>query len=280
MNVENKRVHFVVFGDSTNWKYAKKRLLKQIESADQNFQVTMLDESWLFKDIRFREHQGYIKDNPIGFGNWIWKPNAILTAMDSDTSSDYIVYLDAGCEVIWNEISEKRFYQYLGLVDEAGGLFFELEGFEKNFTSAILLEAFGAEQTNRRQIMATTFILGNNSQSKAFLIEWFNWMTLDHYKFLVDSEQNRLSNSDLVAHRFDQSILSLLVHKSSFNVLPDETYWSPNWSSGEKFPIWASRNRTSVSVKHSWIRKLPHRIRRRIYIYIRQKLDKRKFAEM
>jgi hypothetical protein len=46
------------------------------------------------------------------------------------------------------------------------------------------------------------------------------------------------------SHRWEQSILSLLVKQRGFTLIQDETFFAPDWELGNDFPIWAMRNRS------------------------------------
>ena len=83
---------------------------------------------------------------------------------------------------------------------------------------------------------------------------------MERYRYL---ERENLINQEgkSCTSRFDQSIFSCLAKKYEITLIPDETYFYPNWSaSGSDYPIWAMRRRNGVDVEKVRIRDLPERM--------------------
>ena len=71
-----------------------------------------------------------------------------------------------------------------------------------------------------------------------------NISTENNYHYVSDNISNLYNDHRFLEHRHDQSIFSLIAKKNNFFVIPDETYWNPDWNvSGKNYPIWATRLR-------------------------------------
>jgi hypothetical protein len=58
---------------------------------------------------------------------------------------------------------------------------------------------------------------------------------------------SELQLPNFIAHRQDQSILSVLWKGAEIPTLPDETWFAPNWgTAASQFPIWSIRNDSSI----------------------------------
>jgi hypothetical protein len=73
---------------------------------------------------------------------------------------------------------------------------------------------------------------------------WLDYCANSNYSFLLNSSGGEPRSKEFVQHRWEQSIISLIVKSEGIVPLADETYFYPNWSKGLKFPIWAMRNRS------------------------------------
>ena len=78
--------------------------------------------------------------------------------------------------------------------------------------------------------------------------EWYNLMISQNYHLIDDSPSIISNDITFVEHRHDQSCFSLLMKKYNRFVIPDETYFHPNWNNGINYPIWAIRNKTGNSI--------------------------------
>jgi hypothetical protein len=87
--------------------------------------------------------------------------------------------------------------------------------------------------------MATVVVLKKNNHSVHVVNEWFRIASIP--SMINDTTQKE--NDLYIAHRHDQSILSLLVKKYGSIKIPDETYFAPDWSRGINYPFWAVRER-------------------------------------
>jgi alpha-mannosidase len=85
--------------------------------------------------------------------------------------------------------------------------------------------------------MTTVILFKKNNHSIHLISEWYQ--TCCNYELINDKLEDE---SNLFKdHRHDQSVFSMLVHKYGSIVLPDETYFYPNWEDGKLYPFLARR---------------------------------------
>ena len=102
-------INFVTFASHDNYIEAGERLINQAN----NLQI--FDNIKLFNfdnlkddDLFWKQHKDFIKNNPRGFGYWIWKPYILMKTIEQMKDNDILLYLDAGCEI---DISEKDYFK-------------------------------------------------------------------------------------------------------------------------------------------------------------------------
>ena len=253
----------VSFGSHGKWVKAIKRLSKQVERLDKNLTFIAYDER---KIKSLKEWKGIEKltiDHPKGFGLWIWKPIIIFDVLQNNPEALGVIYLDAGCEINVNSVSKVRFHQYLDIVKKRDLLTFEMNLLEYNYTKHQTIDKIYPNlQIDSKQISATVIFVKNSNKAKIIINEWQNLLSEENNKHLIGNSIQSDSEYSLIAHRHDQSVLSLLLRKFHINPIPDETYWAPNWNNlGSSYPIWATRNHHYFSVTffpkiQSFIRKM------------------------
>lgn len=203
----------------------------------------------------FESKFDFIKKYPKGYGLWIWKPFLVREQLVSLNEGEGLLYLDAGCQFNFTTKSAvDRFEKILEQAETNSGLFFQLPSTlenkylysEKYWSKKALFDLIpGANKhMNSGQIQGGLLFLINNAKTRALLDDWIYWCERNESELLLDTQQS----NDLIEHRNDQSILSLLLKVNSFSVVPDETYWAPNWKiDGKNYPIWALRNKTGIT---------------------------------
>ena len=242
---------FVTFGSGIAWRSAIRRLEKQASRFGKSGGLIIFDESDLQSlnpsVLSFAQHY------PKGFGLWKWKPLIIQEVLRMHPDVGTVIYLDAGCELNRTKKSLRRFDDYLKIVDANGGLGFEIPHLEIDWTHPELLEHFeNIDQKN--QLAGGILFLRNNFATKKLLQEWDYWMNTCESRYLIGTSVVENFPKNYKEHRYDQSIISLLWHKHKLPTLADETFWGPQWrKKGRGYPIWATRNRLSVSYRHNRI---------------------------
>jgi hypothetical protein len=178
-------------------------------------------------DDDFVARNGEILSQPVGAGFWLWKPYVVLTALKREMAEgDLLFYCDAGAVFI------ARAAPVLDLC--------------RNQALPILLFSLEAEHTIARWtkrdcsyymgldhapypdlplLVGGYFVCRKEAAAVAFFEEWLAYA--QDPRILTDAP-NSCGLPDypkFVAHRRDQSILSLLGHKHRIPTVPDISQW-------------------------------------------------------
>lgn len=251
-------LHFVTFSDgSISFRAAGRRLCRQ---ANESKLFSTPAKHWKKETLNevipqfFSTHNEFIKANPKGMGNYIWKPVVLLETLKSVEEGDVVLMLDSGCQLNLNQRSILRFFEYVELAKLHQALFmqikdnsFEIDDLsEQSWTKSFTLNALdpAGDFWSSNQIQSGIIFIVNNEVTRAFVQNWYLNCVRDDYALLKSPNSHEEEGAKFINHRWEQSILSLMVKKSGFKYIVDETYWYPNWNDGGNFPIWAMRNRT------------------------------------
>jgi hypothetical protein len=254
----------VVFAEGgPDYQFARMRLENQgLESGFFNSICTYNAESLKTKFPGFfRAHEVFIQSNLHGYGKWIWKPFLIWKNLLELEDGDFIIYLDAGCEInSHSDFAQTKWKQYIERADKQEILAFQLNDFQFNEHPVLIEKAWsridltheisiGENEMSTNQIEANFLIIKNCARTRKTILEWYEFCFKNNYKYLLEpaTDQRFLEYKD---YRYDQSILSLLLKKYSFKPMANENYFHPNWmQDGKNFPVWTARNRTGESIK-------------------------------
>jgi hypothetical protein len=193
----------------------------------------------------------FIKSHARGFGYWLWKPKIISQAFIDFPELDYILYLDAGCELNINPESRKTFQKYCEILVNNQYLAFPMGLPENEWTKRDLLDYLEVSKVDAEseQIMSGVFFIGRTF-SEEFCSAWFRIMTVKNFSLLDDSPSANAEIPIFKEHRHDQSILSLLLKKQEIKsfIYDEQFHFPPNWNSADQYPIWTTRNRTRIKL--------------------------------
>ena len=186
----------------------------------------------------------FAQKHPKGLGYWIWKPYTVLRFLQEHPEVDRVIYLDAGCDVSGNSTFAAVEELWAGVAGKSGLVFKMSDIPEWKFTKKSLASEISATETmmNDSQITASVFCL-----KREFALEicnqWLSVMKNAEYAHLTDEISDEAEG--FVAHRHDQSMLSLIVKKyHSERVLVQDLRDFEETNSWIKI----SRNRSSLSV--------------------------------
>lgn len=186
-----------------------------------------------------------------GFGYFAWKPELIRnTLIEPRLDLDLVIWADAGCEINRNILSEIVFRRSIKAAINRGYFFYDLEYPEFAYTKNSLLKQFPNVHPQSNQVQATHLMISRKFLEVAD--EWTN-IVLAKLSNIDLSESSEGERSDFKEHRFDQSVLSLVVKNSGLEI----SRWRPpggikTFKSLVKSivsPIWTVRNRTGQSVR-------------------------------
>jgi hypothetical protein len=285
------RIGLVTFGAGLpNWRAAARRLGHQAAESGRFEKISVNTDHSMSTEHKefFEKHATVLRPAVRGFGYWIWKPYLIEKALQEwGNEVDCIAYLDGGCEINSSPESQNRWEEYLHFTMQGKGrLVMQLTQYpEHEWSKGDTLDALGLDADNRLsgQIQTAPSFFRSDSANQDFTHEWLDMCVVDNYH-LVDDTPSHLPNSPTFQdHRHDQAILSGLIKKYGAHVIPDETYWAPNWEeTGKTFPIWAMRNRSGVSVLdqslNGKIVRFSERLYSKIYRDVRIKAHSRKLS--
>lgn len=205
---------------------------KHIAGFDKVYEFSPAD----IEEDYYLQHKDVL-DEKRGNGLWLWKPYFIDRVMETCREGDIIFYADSGSfflKKVDKLISSLRENEKIWVSD------YPL--LESCFTKPICFEKMDCkneEIRNSNQIQACVLMLICCAETRAFVKEWLSFCE----KYELISPEGGLSLSEnrgkgFVAHREDQSILSLLCKKKGIKTHKDpsqrgvfpETYYSPNYA--------------------------------------------------
>jgi hypothetical protein len=159
------------------------------------------------------KHSSFMHSNKRGGGYWLWKPYILLkTLVEYTNDGDYVFYCDSGCFFI-NSID------YLIDVLEKSKqdiLLTEIPLLEYQWTKKecfLALNCLDDRILYSNQIQGGYILVKKTKESVSFIEEYLN--VCSQYELLDDSKNIDINNN-LIDHRHDQSILSLLSKKRGF----------------------------------------------------------------
>ncbi len=229
--------HFCTFGNTPNYTNALARIEGQAKQSGYFDTVFIYDQT---NTPGIQEHNDFINSHRRGYGYWIWKPMVILDVMNKTALNDIIIYADAGCSIYNTEKAKTLFASYMDLVEKAPyRISFELPLKEHTWCKGDLLDLFQIRDTpyaSSNQLCATSLLLKNTPENKAFMEEWLSMMS--DYHNIDDSPSISPNHPSFKEHRHDQSVHSILKKLRGTNRVN-----RPN--STTNFPISFTRMRNS-----------------------------------
>ncbi|WHX80023.1 hypothetical protein QNH32_05290 [Priestia flexa] len=165
-----------------------------------------------------QKHTSFINNNKRGGGYWIWKPYIILHALNQHAEyGDYVFYCDSGSYFV-NTID----YLIKDLTASNQDIFLtEIPLLEYQWTKSECFERLECKEdrflySNQRQ---GTYILVRKTEKSIKFIE--RYLELCNQYDLLNDSKNEENNKQLIDHRHDQSLLSLLSKKEGIEGFRD-----------------------------------------------------------
>ena len=233
-------IHFCTFG-SPGYEKALNRI--QTQALNSSF-FTTIDIYNEKNTPGLDKHSEFIRTHKRGYGYWIWKPMVILDMMSRYEKNSIIIYADAGCEIIKNELTTEIFNKYIKDVKHHPShiLGFVIPYIENAYTKQDLFNFMNANESNYRetnQLWAGLQILVNTDNNKKLMQEWLDIMVTNNYHFVDDTLSIATNCVSYREHRHDQSVISLL--KKKYGFCPE--YYDELLNYNFKMPIHPSRLR-------------------------------------
>lgn len=238
------------------------------------------------RDLKFiapTKDYNFMKSNTRGFGFWLWKPMIVLDFLEKNPEIDFIVYLDSGCDINYNEQSKNQFESYFSLLEKSQCICFAMELIEGDWTKREIINqlAVTEREISSPQILGGVFMMERNFAVR-FCLNWLENMRTSNYTLLDNSFDPVIQTKNFKEPRHDQSIFSILIKREKqVSILrsEDHVYFHPKWDSGTNFPFWTSRNKSFLPFKHqgrisNFLRLVERAFLRCCYIIIRVKKGK------
>ena len=205
-----------------------------INFADDKYKKTQKFNSWTGRKIArfdkiicyspedidnvFKQENNKVFTYKRGYGLWLWKPYLIKKTMDSLKDGDYLFYSDSGAffiksiDCLINSMGDDDIWLYgLPLIEKQ---FTKQDAFE-------LMDCIGTEYSDTNQFSGTFVLLKVGNTSRKFVKEWLEYCKNE--KIISPNESD--TDSILISHREDQSILSLLAKKNKLTIHKDPTQY-------------------------------------------------------
>lgn len=186
-----------------------------------------------------------------GFGYWRWKPAVISSAL-ATSSADFVLYLDAGCELNPSASGSARIVEYLEMAAEHGVLLMQQEAHVDAWCKTETLEQLGVPQSHASKIpmIVAGALLVRVSSQPAIIEEWRESSSVLDGLLFDDRWDPTRQGSVFQDHRHDQAVLSVLAHREGLRTIRDESYFGGSWKgTARSYPVWAMRNPHSFTMK-------------------------------
>jgi hypothetical protein len=238
---------------------AAHRVKAQAQSLGFLHQVTTITTDDLEKacPLVWEKYSKYLNTSHKGFGYFSWKIELVYGALHGYFGDfDGVIWVDAGCEIFNSPWTRVRLKRWMRSAEKTGTFLYTLDTPEQDFTKALAFEEFSDLDPNDRtpQIQATWFML-HGERGRDISQKWLD-ASLKGIELLDLSPSPKGEVSTFVEHRFDQSLLSLLIKSLKYKV---SNYLPCSGNSGIKseirglvHPIWTSRNRHAKSLIRFW----------------------------
>lgn len=214
---------FVTF---TNKSYmSSDRIVQQAKEFNLFNNILQLNEDDIHEFII--KHHEFIKNNPPGYGRWIWKPKIIYDTLLKLNDNDIIFYADAG--TFLNIKGIDRFKYYLDLLNNEK---VHLITFSTNSirsrdwvkNDAVMHYYPSLHEENILACYAGIMLIKKNDKSINLIKDWLelceNYHFLDQSRSINYSEKEYYRGNDGDNGLFN---LCLCKHKISHTIYPDET---------------------------------------------------------
>ena len=191
--------------------YSKQRALFKAKTVGEFDYVHSFDVDAMTPRFRY-VHNDVLKSER-GAGYWLWKPYILLkTLIENMNEDDIVMYQDAGAYLLRSAGPLLKLCEQ----SENGIVVFSLRKIERDYTKQdafILMNVSFPEVTETFQRLASFVVLRKTCSSIQFIMEWLAYLS-DRRIASDDTNTLGIPNPEsFVAHRHDQSVMSLLSKK-------------------------------------------------------------------
>lgn len=159
-----------------------------------------------------------ILDEPRGNGLWCWKPFIVLTELRDARNNDYVIYSDAGVEVIDN---------LKHITDRTDEIFlFGNQWEHEHWCKRDVIEAIYPDGKFGKQVQASVICFKASAYSRWFVEQWLKFCCDKH--LIDDSPSVKPNHPEFREHRHDQAILTTLAYRAKLRL----SWWPAQYNNG------------------------------------------------
>lgn len=204
-------------GGDSNFHNAVDRIQRELTAVELFDKIVTYKDDDLKKDTEFwNKHASFIENNKRGYGYWIWKPYLILKTMEHMKEGDTLFYVDAGCEVVNDDLSKPNIIKMNERCKKHNLLYTTTPYAEKNYSKMDLFYELDVDIDDSGQRQATIVFLTKNELTLEFVKEWYE--VSNRYPLVDDSPSTIPNSESFFEHRHDQSIFSLLIKSDKYKI--------------------------------------------------------------
>lgn len=171
-------------------------------------------------EVDYRLDYSDILDQPRGAGYWLWKPYFIEKELKDMKDGDWLLYTDAGVEII-NSLS------YLTKLNKDILLFRNMYIHEHWCKMDVMYRIAGWRHMPIKQCQASAMLFRAGEESLKFVNKWHIWCTI---KGMIDDTPSSMKNAPgFQEHRHDQAIITCLAHKYQIKM----HWWPAQYNNGQ-----------------------------------------------
>jgi hypothetical protein len=238
-------VQFLDFIDHNRVGSKQKRMKSIKRSREKNLQglpaagvdVLFSHDLTFLKNTEFYQEYSHMFKHHRLCGYACWKPYVILDAMKQMDDGDVVFYYDCNY-VDFSEIihgSRQTLSQFTEMTKEIGHVFHATEYQERQCTKRdafILMDCDKPCFYQTPQVQSTWCSLLNNEKNREFVQLWLDYSKDER---IITDQANCLNEKNrpgFIAHRHDQSVMSLMVKKFNYNyyIHPNKNIWHFLWA--------------------------------------------------
>lgn len=211
------RVHFLTFGDgSPQFRGAAARLQREAASA----RIFATAERYDLRRLRdeypefWAQHGRLFLNAQTRMGYFLWKPFLISARLSAMSENDFLVYIDAGCEILPGNMHELMDWLPTEPGLDVSAVPLEDAHSTVRWTHGCCLAHLDPanKYLSRPMIAATFMFLRNTNASRNLAAKWLEWSVFDDYSCLR-SRPGDQERPEFQEHRWDQSIFNLLLQE-------------------------------------------------------------------
>jgi hypothetical protein len=253
--------YFITFANE-KFEGALKRITRQVSLMNVFDVIRPYTDKDLESFTEFWDRHGeFVKNNPKGYGYWIWKSYLTLKTLHEMNDGDILVYADAGCEINYEGIDTLESFFNLVKTNDKGFLSFQLNDLmyhhEERWTKMDLFHHFGVEIFRPTlQLHSTYFVLEKCPNTMKIATMWY--FTVHNYHFIDDSPSIAPNDMYFYEHRHDQSVFSLVrkMHESHYIYTPNDLFKAKYPFIDKRNPLLKSTIYDKKIVIHTWTQKV------------------------